>query len=199
MKEIWKDIKGYERLYQVSNLGRIKSLERKVISYNRGRTYERTYPEKILKQAKDKDGYVQVNLSKNGKGRTRKVHRLVAQAFISNFEEKPEVNHINGIRDDDRVDNLEWCTSSENNIHAYKVLKRGYKLPNKEQRKKYLDKVSKEIIQYEIKIVEKARYKSIREAERQTGILHTLISKCCNKKQETAGGYIWKFTNNEEK
>ena len=100
--EIWKDITGFEGLYQVSNLGRVKSLPRK------------NHPnETIRKIATDKKGYSRVNLIKDGKNHTKKVHRLVAEAFIPNPENKPSVDHINCNKSDNRVSNLRWYTYSE--------------------------------------------------------------------------------------
>lgn len=110
MEEIWKDVEGFERLYQVSNLGNVKSLAN-----------SKTKSEKILKYSLGRRGYCQVVLSKSNNKYYMRVHRLVAQAFIPNPENKPEVNHINGIRNDNRVENLEWCTQSENQIHAYRI------------------------------------------------------------------------------
>ena len=120
MTEIWKDIPGYEGLYQVSNLGRVKSLSR-IVNYG-GRKRKTT--EKILKQNISRR-YNSVQFQKCGK--TITVHRLVANAFISNPENKPQINHINGIRADNRAENLEWCTQSENQKHAYKIgLQKGF-------------------------------------------------------------------------
>ena len=102
-EEIWRDIAGYEGLYQVSNCGRVKSF------YRGGR---------ILKQSL-KRGYMFVELYLNTNGKIHIVHRLVAQAFIPNPLNKLEVNHINGIKTDNRVENLEWVTRSENEQHAY--------------------------------------------------------------------------------
>ena len=110
MEEIWKDIKGYEGYYQISNLGRVKSLSRKY-----------SPKERILKNQYDKDGYYEIGLTKNKKKQYFRVHRLVAQAFIFNIKNKPQVNHKNGIKDDNRVENLEWCTNQENEKHAYNI------------------------------------------------------------------------------
>jgi len=103
MNEIWKDIKGYKGLYQVSNLGKIKSIKRNV----------------ILIPAKNHKGYLIVSLTKNNDKKTFSLHRLVAETFISNTENKPQVNHINCIKTDNRVCNLEWNTQSENQKHAF--------------------------------------------------------------------------------
>jgi len=107
--EIWKDIKEFEGLYQISNLGNVKSLG----NFNLRK-------EKILKQNFSKCGYKTVCLSKQNKYKTYTIHRLVANSFIVNIKNKPCVNHLNGIKKDNRVENLEWCNISENTKHAYK-------------------------------------------------------------------------------
>lgn len=116
MKEIWKDIEGYEGIYQISNLGRVKSLIR-VIKRSDGKI--KTFKERILKPALNTFGYPYVNLSKQGKVKSFVVHRLVVKAFILNIGNKSDVNHINGIKTDNRVVNLEWNTRSENVQHAF--------------------------------------------------------------------------------
>lgn len=102
-KEIWKDIEDYKGLYQVSNLGRVKSLN-----------YKRTGKEKILKNSKNSDGYFIVNLCKNGEQKYYKVHRLVAQSFIPNPKNLPIINHKSEDKTDNRFENLEWCTNQYN-------------------------------------------------------------------------------------
>lgn len=114
--EIWKDCKGYEGFYQVSNLGRVKSLERIRTNANGEMWIQQ---EKILKGKLDGCHYRVVHLSlPKGKNKIERVHRLVAIAFIENPDKKPEVNHINCIRDDNRADNLEWVTHKENLNHS---------------------------------------------------------------------------------
>lgn len=116
--EIWKDVPEFEGKYQVSNLGRVRSLPRFV---KRGLAKTDAHPVKgkIRKLAKDKKGYNRVGLCSDGVLTTHKVHRLVAKCFIENPRELPQVNHKNGIKDDNRVENLEWCNNSQNQIHAY--------------------------------------------------------------------------------
>lgn len=118
--EQWKDIEGTDGQYSVSSNGRVRSNERTVI-----RTTGKPYfvKERILKQGYD-DGYHKVFILCNGKYKTLKVHRLVANAFIINYDNKPQVNHINGIRNDNNYTNLEWVTNQENQLHAYKFLTR---------------------------------------------------------------------------
>lgn len=114
-KEIWKVIPESEGKYEVSNLGNFKSVERIVKKWNGFRRVR----ERILKTGLTKDGYVQVRLFTRGKFRSLKAHRFIAEAFIPNPENKPCVNHINSIRTDNRIENLEWCTHSENLKHGY--------------------------------------------------------------------------------
>lgn len=111
MQEIWKDVKGYEGFYQVSNLGRVKSLGGKIGTCKR--------KEKLRSISFTKDGYAKVRLLRNGEDKTMRVHRLVAEAFIPNPDNKGTVNHKDGNKQNNIVTNLEWVDRSEQMHHAY--------------------------------------------------------------------------------
>ena len=129
MKEIWKEIKGYEGLYQVSNLGNIKHLKFKKKNVLTGGFS--LIKERILKPVKHYNGYVYVDLHKNGSHKITAIHRIVALNFIDNINNKPQVNHFDGNKENNNVINLEWCTMSENMIHALNNgLSRTKLLPN---------------------------------------------------------------------
>ena len=112
----WRNIQGYENLYQVSDTGEVRSIDRTTTG-NRKRKIKGV----VLKKTKTTTGYLAVTLCKNGKTKTKKVHRLVAMAFIENHENKPNINHIDNNPLNNNVSNLEWCTQSENIYHAYRI------------------------------------------------------------------------------
>jgi len=114
--EVWKDINGYEGLYQVSDNGQVRSIPKRV--WNR---YKYDIRKTVILKQKTSSLYKQISLCKNGKAKSVNVHRLIAKAFISNPENKLEVNHKNGIKQDNNIENLEWCTRKENSIHAVKT------------------------------------------------------------------------------
>ena len=118
MNEVWKDIRGYEGLYQVSSLGNVRSLNR--VNTN-NRCIKRELKGRILKQSDDGKGYLTVSLSRNNKTVSRTVHSLVASNFIQKTRATTQVNHISGVKNDNRVINLEWVTASENLLHAHKI------------------------------------------------------------------------------
>jgi hypothetical protein len=113
MNEIYKDIVGYEGLYQISNLGNVKSLAR-IDNCNRCRK------EVIMSPGKSHKGYLRIALCKNGIKQSYSINRLIAELFIPNPNNKPQTNHLNGIKTDNRVENIEWCNNSENQLHAIK-------------------------------------------------------------------------------
>ncbi len=184
MQEIWKDIPGYEGLYQVSDLGRVKSLER--YKNNNGGFVK--VPEKIFNGA-PRNGYLLVGLSKGGKRKTCAIHRLVAIAFIPNPENKPTVNHINGNKTDNRAVNLEWNTDAENIRHAFATGLNGFEHSKNK-------KGSIPVAQYDTDMNLVRTYPSMMEAERQTGIPNRNIALCCRGKYGRIGGYIWKYAEN---
>ena len=181
MNEIWKDIPGYEGLYQVSNLGRVKSLGR----YVKKRSKLAFQDERMLCSPKDKYGYLIVTLCREGKPKKKKVHRLVAQAFIPNPENKETVNHINGDKNNNTAMNLEWNTSTENLKHAYAVGLNG--------RNHFINnKNSKAVAQFDKNLNFIKIHPSMQEAGRN-GFSVNEICKCCKGKIKTHKGYIWKY------
>jgi len=185
MKEMWKDIAGFEGLYRVSSHGRIKSMSRERSTGNGVATYKG----RIIAGYTRKDGYVTVNLYKKGVPHIRYLHRIVAKTFIENTSNRRTVNHIDGNPSNNTADNLEWASYSENHKHAYVALgrKNNRSMLNKTGKN---NKRSTKVIQLKdgkpINI-----YYGMREAERITGIRNSAISAVCNGKQSLAGGYKW--------
>ena len=128
-KEIWKAVIGYEGSYEVSNLGNVRSIDRYCIQKNNNsEKYNHIYRGKILKQFKNNAGYKQVQLSFRYKSIPKRVHRLVAEAFLENPNNYKCVNHIDGNKENNNVNNLEWCSYSHNNMEARKLgLNKGWK------------------------------------------------------------------------
>lgn len=126
MEEIWRDIPGYEGYYQVSNMGRVRSLDRWVQNKDPRGSYLRKFPGKILKPFPDENGYQYVSLAKEGKTRRGCVHILVLRTFIGERPLNYDCNHRNGKKGDNRLENLEYCTKSENLLHSYNLLDRAH-------------------------------------------------------------------------
>ena len=165
MTEVWKDVLGYEGLYQVSSLGRVKRL------HKNGK-------ENILTGKKDKDGYTEIILSKSRKKKYFRLHRIVADAFIPNPANKPQINHKDRDKQNNTVANLEWVTGSENVLHTFATGRRVHKRP---------------VLQYTRNMELVSSWDSIREAGRTLKIAENNINACCHGRFPTAGGFVWRY------
>lgn len=179
--EEWRDVVGYEGRYQVSSMGRVKSLERTFID-NSGR--KRTVKERILKPAFNVWGYLFVNLCAGGKRKMYTVHRLVCQVFHENPDNKSDVNHINEDKTDNRACNLEWMTHKENCNHGTRNIRAGKAIAKAN---------SKPVAQYTKDGAFIKAWASAAEAQRQAGFNCGNISQVANGKRKTACGFIWKY------
>lgn len=186
IKEIWKDIPEYEGLYQASSLGNIRSIDR--IIYDKNLKRSRNFKGKILKQNIRNDGYLFVNLSKNGINKVVKIHRIIAKTFIKNNNNYKCINHINGNKQDNNINNLEWCTYSHNIKEAYRLgLKKSISIKGGK------NKCSKIVNQYDLDNNFIKKWYCIKDASKKLKIKDSNISLCCKGKRNKAGGYIWKY------
>lgn len=177
--EIWKPVVGYEGLYEVSNLGRVKSLDR---LDGRGSKIKG----RILKPIKDKKGYLSVGLSKNNINKHYKIHRLVAEHFIPNLDNKPEIDHINTDRTDNRIENLRFVSAKENSnnpltLKHFSECRKGVKNPK-----------HRKVLQYDIYGNFIRVWETITEAETSLKLTHKIHS-VCQGKRKTCGGFKWKY------
>ena len=172
MKEVWKDIVGYEGLYQVSNLGTVKSLPKYCgVRWDNGR---------ILKPFTNKDGYLVITLSLNGKLKHFQVHRLVAEAFIPNPDNLHCINHKDLCVANNSVNNLEWCSWLYNNTYETRA-------------KRAAKKNLKPILQYDLKGNFIKEWEGGSVIQKELGYNPTHIYSCCTGKRKTSMGYVWEF------
>lgn len=185
--EEWRDVVGYEGLYQVSNMGRVKSLPR-LILFCDGR--RRFYNERIVKSQKVSTGYRNVSLYRNAVVEKIYVHRLVANAFLQNNNKYTDVNHLDGCKTNNKAENLEWCNRSRNIKHAYEnKLRESYTY-------NAIQSISKTVLQFTPYGEFVAEYPSTMEASRITKYNQSQIATYCrgeNKRFLTYKGYIWRY------
>lgn len=174
MEEIWKPVVGYEGMYEVSNLGNIKSLN-----------YNGTREKRVMKPTDFGGGYLRVKLWKNKTPKLFFVHRLVAQAFIPNPDNLPEINHKDENPSNNRVENLEWCDRKYNINYGTRTEK--YIRTNTNGKK------SKQVVQYSLDGEAIKVWPSTSEIQRQLGFRSGNISNCCKGRQKTAYGFIWQY------
>lgn len=187
MEEEWRDVVGYEGLYMVSNLGRIKILKRKYVVSDR-----------LINGILTEDGYSKVFLSDGHDNRKMFfVHRLVAISFIPNTYNKPCIDHINTIRTDNRIENLRWCTHKENQNNPITIQKlKDYNSKNKRYNYGYRGvqiKHSKPVVQYSMDMKFIKKWDAIADVKRINGWCQYCVSHCVNGDRKSAYGYIWKY------
>lgn len=183
IKPKWKDIVGYENEYQINQFGEIRTLK----DSSKLKKYDVLKP-----QISKRNGYVYQMLYKNGKEKLLRVHRLVAMVFLPNPNNLPQVNHKDGNKQNNSVDNLEWCEQSDNMKHAYK---NGLQIPSENQRKAIIN--TNKLKQKKVCQIKDGEvintFSGISEASRQTKISISCISRCCNLKRKSTNGYEWRF------
>ncbi len=176
-EEVWKDIPGYEGLYCVSNIGRIMSLD-----------FNHTKVPKIRILRKDRAGYIVVNLHKNNRVKTLKVHRIVAISFIPNPLGLPHINHKDEDKSNNCVDNLEWCDTSYNNCYGSRIRRA---LDTK--KKNGSCKAERAVVKIDRNGTILEEFQSISDAARKIGVKRESVRDCVLGRQKTCVGYIWKY------
>lgn len=194
MKELWKDIQGYDGLYQVSNLGRVRSVSHMAEMRRNGTIILVQKEGKILTPLTRRHGYLSVMLYGRGGHPTRhfkqiSIHRLVAEAFVENPNGYDEVNHIDECKTNNRADNLEWCDRKYNVNYGTTQSRRSESTIN-------LPSKSKRVVQKTLSGDFVAEWPSMAEIERQTGYSKSAICNCCQRKygRSNAYGYTWSYT-----
>lgn len=177
--EVWQDIKGYEGLYQVSNMGHVRSLD-----------WNHTGKIRNLYLKPHNQGYLQVELHKNGTRKMFTVHRLVALHFVQGYQEDFVVNHINEIKTDNRAENLEWCSQSENT--KYSMIP-GKRRTTKNPRKRKAFKCFSPVIQLGLDGSEIRQWESPVAIKHSLGFSDWSIKQCCLGKRKQAYGYMWQY------
>lgn len=183
MKEVWKPIVGFEGLYEVSNTGKVKALQRTVTAHN---GWPRTFHEKILTLHSSKlterhpKPMYHVELWKDNKRTVKMIHRLVAEAFVPNPDGKPQVNHIDGNRMNNSIENLEWVTCSENSDHAYRT---GLAKPHGCKAIRRTNKLTGSVVEFQ----------SIEEAARELKGNPDAIRAALKGRSASSCGYIWEY------
>ena len=173
MLEVWKDIPGYEDIYQASTLGNIRI-----------KNYRKSGLPKLKAQIVDKDGYRIVCLTKNGKQHSCRVNRLIAKTFLPSFSADLQVNHKDENKENNCIDNLECLTSIQNNNYGTRNIRLG--LTKRNQR-------GKQVIQRDLNNNFIKKWRSICEIQRSCGFDVSAIIRCCKKRQETSYGYKWQY------
>jgi len=183
-EEVWKDIAGFEELYQVSTHGRVRSKDR--ITVRRGDGAKMFHEGRIMKTPLNGDGYPILNLSVRGKKHSKRVHRLVAETFIENPNNYIEVNHIDEIKDNNRVSNLEWCSRGHNMNHGT-GMERSHNHPNAIRR---LEESKRPVVGAHIETEKEVRFESINETSRN-GFPRKQVSSVLNGNDKSCRGYVW--------
>ena len=190
MQEYWKDVKGYEGYYQVSNKGNVRGVDRIV---RHSGCFTRIHKGRMILQNLDGSGYPQLGLYKDGVCRKRHVHRIVALAFMEINLDKSEVNHIDENKTNNNLSNLEWCTKKENNNYGTKI----QRTTAHTNYKSIALKNSKPVIQYDINRNEVKRWGSLAEIYKEKGYSTGNISICCNGKyKKPLYGFYWEYEEN---